>query len=712
MKIKNRMILLFSTITLVILVIIGLTFNYAINFYIEKEIKTELNNTMDFTIQLVNAVVNNSIKNNLKGIAEKNRDLIEYYYGLVQEKKMSKDEAMKRIKDIFKDPEYGKIGLTGYLAGVDTKGILVIHPKSEGMDASGYDFIKNAINMKNGYLEYMWKNKDETEERAKAGYLSYFEPWDIMVWASSYKKEFTSILDAKDIRDYILSIKIGTTGYPFILDLNGNLIVHPKIEGQNLFNTTDANGKYFFREIINKKNGNISYFWKNPDEKKPREKFAYFKFLPQYNWIITISSYTEEYYGILTLIRNIIIVSILLALLIYITLVLIVATKIASSIRIILDSFKELSKGILTHKVKIVSRDELGEMCRDFNSFSDDLNSSIKNLKKVSESSKAISLNLASNSSQISSTINEMSGTMNSMNEQINFVHDEVKSANDNVNLINRNIGEVTEIIENQAHSVDESSTSIQEMIANINMISSTTEAKKSLVENLAGMAALGEDSMKKTVSSIEDMSRNTAVIFDLIKIINDVSNQTNLLAMNAAIEAAHAGEYGRGFSVVADEIRKLAETSAENAKSISASLKDINGKMKMSTELTEKTNDLFKNIIAGIKEVSASLNETLTGLKELSIGGNQIISSITNLNELTNGVKNSSKEMNVGTIQIIDTIKRLFNTIIEYKNGISEITLGMNEITRSMNSLSDLSGDNSKAINLLETEISKFKTE
>jgi methyl-accepting chemotaxis protein len=140
MKIRSKMLVSFIGIILVILFFLGIIFNIIINNYITATVKSDLNNTMDFTLQLVNSNLDNSIKNYLRGIAEKNRDLIAYYYGLSKNGTMNESEALKKIKEIFVDPEYGKIGATGYLAGVSTKGILTIHPKSEGADVSKLDF--------------------------------------------------------------------------------------------------------------------------------------------------------------------------------------------------------------------------------------------------------------------------------------------------------------------------------------------------------------------------------------------------------------------------------------------------------------------------------------------------------------------------------------------------------------------------------------------
>jgi hypothetical protein len=152
---------------------------------IESQYRDQLEQTTSMINVMVRTYVDSSIRNYLIGRAESVRRMVAYQYQSFLDGKVSEAKAYANAKAMMLDPEYGKIGKTGYMAGVNGKGVLAIHPRTPGADASGYQFMKDATAMKNGYLEYRWKNPGEAEERDKAGGMSYFAPWDLIVWASS-----------------------------------------------------------------------------------------------------------------------------------------------------------------------------------------------------------------------------------------------------------------------------------------------------------------------------------------------------------------------------------------------------------------------------------------------------------------------------------------------------------------------------------------------
>jgi methyl-accepting chemotaxis protein len=368
-------------------------------------------------------------------------------------------------------------------------------------------------------------------------------------------------------------------------------------------------------------------------------------------------------------------------------------------------------EGDLSRRIESKSTDETGVLSGHFDAFVGKLRAIIESLKESGRKGRDIGAELASNATEVAATAEEIASTMRSMNERTGYLYDEIEKTNSSVEKINGYIEKVVSAIAEQAAAVHESSASVQQMIANLGSIERATESKRELIINLSSLAKKGEEGMEKNVQAIDDISKSTQFIFDLISVINQIAGQTNLLAMNASIEAAHAGDAGRGFSVVADEIRKLAEKTALNAKDISASLKDIIAKIGGSAEISSSANDVIRRVWAGINEVADSMTETLNGLKEISLGSTQIIESITQLNKLTEEVHSSGMGMKAGTGDVEASVKSIYAISTENKNGMGEITSGIGGISKAIQRLAELSVGNAATIDGLEKELSRFKT-
>jgi len=391
----------------------------------------------------------------------------------------------------------------------------------------------------------------------------------------------------------------------------------------------------------------------------------------------------------------------------------ILANSITKPIIKLEEIIKDISEGEgdLSKKINIIRKDEIGRLALHFNNFIDKLRNIVVNLRNVGEKSRIMGNDLAVSMQEASSAGQEISTTMNSMNDRISYLDNEIEKVNLNIKKTNEFITKLVELIESQAASVNESSASIEEMISNVNNIEKITSAKKEFVNKLTEMANNGILGMTNIVNAIEQIATSTGSISEMIKVINSVASQTNLLSMNAAIEAAHAGESGKGFSVVANEIRQLAVTTADNSKNISGTLKNIISQITGTSNITQEANSIISDLINGISEISISLGETLLGLQEISIGNNQIIKSLTNLNKITEDVRYSSKDMNSGVEQIGGSVNLIHDISVDNKHGISEVSSGINEISKTIASLAQLSSDNSQNIAVLDREIARFKT-
>ncbi|WP_163338125.1 diguanylate cyclase [Desulfopila sp. IMCC35008] len=267
-----------------------------ISYRITKKLNTDLVMTniqtlTDATYNLIDSAVNASIRNHLRAIAEQNQKVMEMFYSHVKSGDLTADAARAEIEKLFLNQT---IGETGYTYVIDSNGILKVHPLLKGSNLSKYAFINEQISRKKGYMEYLWKNPTDIQPREKALYMTYFEKWDAIISVSSYKSEFTSLININDFKSKILAIVLGQTGYMYIMNSQGKLIVHPKLEGTSIFESIDSQGNHFIQNIIKTKNGTIVYPWRNPGEAVPRVKIVIYRYFEPLDWYLCSGVYIDE----------------------------------------------------------------------------------------------------------------------------------------------------------------------------------------------------------------------------------------------------------------------------------------------------------------------------------------------------------------------------------------------------------------------------------
>ncbi|MEZ8103032.1 sensor histidine kinase [Vibrio bivalvicida] len=345
---------------------------------VEKELTSA---TESITNNIVNTV-DITIRSYLRGISEQNLQYVELCYQQFQLGQITEQQAKQKATNFLLSQS---IGETGYPYVVDSSGVIRVHPKQPLINTSliSFDFIKQQIQSKKGYLEYQWKNPDELVERPKALYMVYFEPWDWIITSSSYREEFASLINIDDFSDSISKLNFDETGYSYVLNQLGDPIVHPFVTG-NFYNVTDSNGKLFVQEIINKKNGTITYTWQNPHDEDYREKIAVFRYLPEYDWYIVSSTYVEELNQPLVELKVIHLAVLVFAIALVIPSNLMLSRSIVLPLKGMMNwiSQASASKHPTLMKDKSGSTDELAQLTVYFNQFLSDLDKANQKLHK------------------------------------------------------------------------------------------------------------------------------------------------------------------------------------------------------------------------------------------------------------------------------------------------------------------------------------------
>jgi len=360
----------------------------------------------------------------------------------------------------------------------------------------------------------------------------------------------------------------------------------------------------------------------------------------------------------------------------------------------------------LRKRIMCKNNDEIGLLVYNFNLFINDLELIIDNLKLKSE-------NLINDINNVEKIMTENSNSVNIQTESIKKSVENIQSiiasiknitssteqqrtafssASVAVDELLQTVYRINNNIEMQSSSVEQTSASVEEMISNITSIAKSTSNADALFKKLLVEAGDGADIVEEVIESIRNVEASSEQIKNIINIIQNIAEQTNLLAMNASIEASHAGEMGRGFSVIADEIRSLAEHTAENTKSITTIIKEVTRRIEESVELANNSGQSLSNIVSISESASRIVSEINTANSELEIGGKDILETITKLNATTSGVKDSVKEQ-INSGDAVDSQITLLDKINkEVVNIVEANSMEVNEVNDSLTSLNSIS--------------------
>lgn len=519
------------------------------------------------------------------------------------------------------------------------------------------------------------------------------------------------------INKEIYSHKIGSS-YPFVIKGDGRMVsyIDNTTVGKNL-NLIDKKTKDpllpQFKSSVGK---SFTYFYTKPGEEKSNyyEKEAFVLYYRQMDIYVVYSKYLDEENLVVEEANMILIITAVITFIILFLALYFLTKSIVKGIKATELQITEVAQGDgdLTKRIEIKTKDEMGALATSFNAFIELLFNIVTNIKGSILGLEQVKEAISVNNQESVSALNEITTNISNINNHIVSLDNEIKQADSEIDTMVIEFKNFDEQIESQGANIEESSSAITQMISSISSVADITRKKQETTQELIKISKNGGEKLDITTKVIDDIIQSVDDISEMAVVINNISSQTNLLSMNAAIEAAHAGEAGKGFAVVADEIRKLAEDSRDNSVRIAEVLKAVIDNIQKAKEAGTETSEAFNDINSEILGTVKSFQEITLSTEELSVGGRQILEAMTQLQSISTTVLSSSKKMRNSTTSLHTTLDKTSQMSEMVRIGIEEIKAGSEDVSRSVMEIDKLTIDLIDKTENLSKESNKFITD
>ena len=472
----------------------------------------------------------------------------------------------------------------------------------------------------------------------------------------------------KVLKEKIKSTKIGQTGYFYALDAKegkeaGKLVIHPAKEGVNIIDSKDADGHEFIKEMLKQKEGVIRYPWFNKEvnETTPRNKLVAYKHLKEWNWVIAGGSYINELSNEAKILRNAMIAATILVIVILVlTFMIIVRRWITKPLQEAIDETELLASG----DFRDISLDYVGNQPKS----ADEVAQLFQGIQHMAFALKTLLVKIESASHEVSTAASQVHTTAERIatgSEEVAAQAATVATAGEEMSATS---GDIAQNCQLAAEGAERAAKSAQSGAA---VVDYTVRVMGQIAEKV-----------QESAKTVENLGARSDQIGAIIGTIEDIADQTNLLALNAAIEAARAGEQGRGFAVVADEVRALAERTSRATREISEMIKAIQSETKGAVSAMElgvqqveagtveaaKSGDALQEILLQINDVAMQVNQIATAAEEQTATTSEISNNMMQITDVVQQTSRGAHESATAATQLHGNAEELQRLVRQFK--------------------------------------------